>query len=234
VDKAKAEAAKLELFALCINPEVIAKLELRANELVQTWSKKHRKAIAKQDEGSRAGYDEVMNLAERAELRDIEYPATIRGRQSDQLLKKHLYVMEKKLFPGHLNGPEERIIGEEIDKNDVVAWLRNTDRKEWALCVPYEVDGEQRPMYPDFLVVRREKGELVGDLVDPHSVGLSDAPAKAAGMAKFAAAHFNAFGRIDLILLDGTKETRLDLTDEGTRNKVKAVKTIEHLRSLMD
>lgn len=89
-------------------------------------------------------------------------------------------------------------------------------------------------MYPDFLVVRKEKGELTVDIIDPHSLSLSDAPAKAAGLAKFAAQHANDFGRIDMILLDGKKEKPLDLTDEAIRNKVKAVKTIEHLRSLMD
>src|SRR5207237_10116249 len=109
-----------------------------------------------------------------------------------------------------------------------------TDKKEWALCNRYDVSGEERPMYPDFLVVRSEDGELVVDIIDPHSIGLADAPAKAAGMAKFAAQHHDAFGRIELILLDGTKEKRLDLTDEKDRNKVRAVKSIEHLRSLMD
>ena len=39
----------------------------------------------------------------------------------------------------------------------MIGWLRNYDRKPWALCVPYEVAGEDRPMYPDFLVVRKMK-----------------------------------------------------------------------------
>jgi type III restriction enzyme len=234
IDKMKPETAKLELFALCINPEVIAKLESRANKLVQEWVKKHKKAMGQQGESSQTGYTEVMNLTEKAELREIQYPATIRGKVSDQPLKKHVYVTDENLFPGDLNGPEERIIGEELQKKEVVAWLRNMDRKEWALTIPYEVDGEERAMYPDFLVVRRVNNELVVDIIDPHSIGLADAPAKAAGIAKFAAQHADAFGRIELILLDGAKEKRLDLTNESVRNKVRAVNTIEFLRSLMD
>ena len=100
--------------------------------------------------------------------------------------------------------------------------------------MPYEVDGEYRAMYPDFLFVRKEKQRLVVDVIEPHSISLSDAPAKAAGMAKFAAQHADRFGRIELILLQGNSSKRLDLTDESVRNKVRGVKLIDQLKQLME
>jgi type III restriction enzyme len=114
----------------------------------------------------------------------------------------------------------------------MVGWLRNIDRKPWALCVPYEIDGEDRPMYPDFLIVRSDADNLVVDIVDPHTISLADAPAKAAGLAKFAAQHADKFGRIELIMVDGNTSKRLDLTDENMRNKVRGITLPNQLRQL--
>jgi len=48
--------------------------------------------------------------------------------------------------------------GEEMARPDFVGWLRNVPRKPWALALPYEPRGEERPMYPDFMVVRKRGG----------------------------------------------------------------------------
>lgn len=89
-------------------------------------------------------------------------------------------------------------------------------------------------MYPDFLILRSVGGGVVVDIVDPHSMGLADAPAKAAGLAKFAAQHADKFGRIELVVLDGKTSKRLDLTDETVRNKVRGIKLPEQLRKGLD
>ena len=138
------------------------------------------------------------------------------------------------MFHAAFNEAEKKVLDEEISRKEVVAWLRNVDRKPWALCVPYEVDGESRAMYPDFLSISNEKGRLVVDLIDPHTISLADAPAKAAGLAKFAALHADKFRRIELILLDGTGARRLDLTDEMVRNRVKGVKLVEQMKQLFN
>lgn len=231
-DTSARETAKLELFAMCIDPDLLRKIEKVSQETVQEWLKTYKSEISKLDEGSRAGYAEVRNLAANPERTPLSYPATIQGKQSDDTWKKHLYVAEDGLFHGKFNTAETKVLDEEVGQDDVVAWLRNVDRKSWALCVPYDVDGETRAMYPDFLVVRDEKGQLVVDLIDPHTISLADAPAKAAGLAKFAALHADDFGKIELILLDGTGAKRLDLTNETIRNKVKSIKVAEQLKQL--
>jgi type III restriction enzyme len=101
-----------------------------------------------------------------------------------------------------------------------------------ALCIPYEMDGEQRPMYPDFLIIRSEDGGLVVDIIEPHTISLADAPAKAAGPAKFVAQHADKFGRIELIIVDGKVTKRLELTDETVRNKVRVITLPTQLRQL--
>jgi type III restriction enzyme len=231
-DPAVRETAKLELFALCIDPDLLRKVENASQEKVQKWLKTHSADIAKLDEASRTAYNEVRNLAANPELAPISYPASIQGKEADGKWAKHLYVAHDGLFHAGFNEPERRVLDLTIPKKDVVAWLRNVDRKSWALCVPYEVDGEFRAMYPDFLVIRKEKGRLVVDLMDPHTISLSDAPAKASGLAKFAAQHADKFGRIELILLDGTKAKSLDLNDEMVRNRVKGIKLVDQMKQL--
>jgi type III restriction enzyme len=71
-------------------------------------------------------------------------------------------------------------------------------------------------------------------LLDPHSIRLEDAPAKAAGLALYADKHWLAFGRIELIIVEGELIKRLDLTKQRIRDKVKAVQTHEHLRQLFE
>jgi hypothetical protein len=59
-------------------------------------------------------------------------------------------------------------------------------------------------------------------------------PAKAAGLAQFAAKHADSFGRIELIMIDGKATKTLDLTDESVRDKVKGIKLPEQLRALFE
>lgn len=89
-------------------------------------------------------------------------------------------------------------------------------------------------MYPDFLIVRNERGRLVVDLIEPHTISLADAPAKAAGLAKFAAQHADKFGRIELILLEGTGAKKLDLSDEMVRDRVKGIKLVDQMKQLFN
>jgi len=226
------EKAKVELFALGSQPDVMARVEEAAQALVQKWLKAHAAEIGKLSEDSRAMYDEVKYLAATPELTLLVHPAIVQVRQGERAWKKHLYVDANEEYHADFNSAESEVLEREIANKKVIGWLRNTDRKPWALCVPFEISGEMRPTYPDFLFVRSESGGLVVDIVEPHTISLADAPAKAAGLAKFAAQHFDKFGRIELILIDGKAQKRLDLTDETTRNRVRAITLPEQLKRL--
>ena len=100
-----------------------------------------------------------------------------------------------------------------------------------SLCVPYELGGVQRPLYPDFLIVRSTPSGLEVDLFDPHLPTLEDAPAKAAGLANYADKHWPLFGRIELIIVEGDELKRLDLVNEQIRDKLKGVHDHAHFVS---
>lgn len=234
-DSSAKEKAKIEFIALCfLDDGVVEAVEREAQETVQLWLRAKRAAIAALPEGQRKDYDEIRRLASEPEETTITYPEGIEGRKDERAWRKHMYVDDEGGFPCKFNTWEARVIEQEIARDGVIGWLRNPDRKPWSLCIPYKLGGEWKAHYPDFLVIRREGKNLVVDILDPHALSLEDAPAKAAGLAQFAAQHAHQFGRIELIVVDGDKTKRLGLTDESLRNKVKQVSTHEHLRQLFE
>ena len=131
------------------------------------------------------------------------------------------------------NAWETAVLKAEMERGDLVAWLRNEPRKAWSLCIPYQRRGEDRPLYPDLIVFRRVKGKLQVDLLDPHNPQLADAVEKAVGLARYAGKHGDYFGRIELITVgkDGDIK-RLNLNKEAIREKVLPVKETAHLEAL--
>ena len=81
--------------------------------------------------------------------------------------------------------PDEGQIKWTKEQDDFVCWLRNFQRRDWALCVPYEKGGE-KGFFPDFLIVRKMRKGFVVDILEPHDDSRLDAWAKVKGLAKFA------------------------------------------------
>jgi len=171
-----------------------------------------------------------------SELRSLALPNEMTITKSDSLWERHAYLDADGKYPATLNKWEAAVVRQELDHDDTVVWFRNIPRKPWALTVPYEVGGKPAAFYPDFLFARQHDGEWTMDLLDPHHIDLADAPAKALGLAKYAAKHHAAFNRIELIIVKGADDEirRIDLVDEACREKVLAVKTKEHLALLFE
>lgn len=226
--------AKLELAALCRDDLPVAEVKARANGLVQDWLKKHAAAIRKLPDRDRARINEIRALASDPQLIPMVHPRQVEVAKAPDTYKKHLYTDQRGRFPAKLTSWERTLIEREVERPDVVAWLRNPDRKPWSLCVPYRKGAERRGLYPDFLVFREESDEIVVDILDPHLHRLDDAAPKAVGLADYAAKHAHEYGRIQLIRVDKGQVRRLDLTDEATRAEVRAVTSNEHLNLVFD
>jgi type III restriction enzyme len=236
-DRTRKARAKCEIVALAARPEVIQALESTARELTQAWLKKHHSVISALPDGDKQRYQVIYKLASQPELMPgLEPPLNDRARRSEHKWKRHLYVDDGGDYPADFNRWESATLDEEIDgRGGLVGWLRNPARKDWAVCIPYTHAGEVRGAYPDFVMFRRVEGQLMAHIVDPHSLHLPDAPAKAAAMAEFAALHGLEFGGIDLIIVSKEGRTkRLDLTREEIRDEVKKVQTREHLQALFE
>ena len=226
--------AKIEAFDLASDPDVMARLERTAKQKASDWLNRHGAAVDRLAEGRKQAYAEVRRQAGEPELTTLDHPETVEVRKAESRWPRHLYVDADDGFPCALNTWETDVIRREIANPNVVGWLRNPDRKRWSLCVPYKFMGETKPLFPDFVVFRRDGDELMVDVLDPHSVALEDAPAKAVGLTEYADKHGHAFGRIELIIKDGDRVRRLDLKDETTGDRVRTVKDPAHLRDLFE
>jgi type III restriction enzyme len=227
---------KRETYALSQDEKVIAAIEKKAEDLCREALKEHQDAIAelpddKQDEYRRLRRQAAAPIAEPWQL-----PGEIDGPKDGDDFDKHLYI--KKDGGAYVFSPnswEASVLKDEIAKDEVVGWLRNDPRKQWSFCIPFEVGGEERPMYPDFLIFRKQGKKVVCDILEPHSLSFADSSAKAIGLSKFAKAHGEKFGRIELIAKTGGDSLkRLDVNDPDTQKKVLSAKTNDHLKQLVD
>lgn len=233
--KVESTVAKLELVALSVDSGLRRRLEYSAQTKVQKWLKGHGHDIGLLPENRRQVYDEIRAKARDPELRPISLPNDMTVSMAEDPWDRHIYIDDGGKYPAKLNKWESAVVKRELNADKTVVWLRNIPRKKWALTVPYVSSGKHTPLYPDFIFVRDKGGQLVVDLLDPHHIELADAPAKAVGLAQYAAKHADAYNRIELIIVRGDGEIRsIDLTDEAKREKVLAVRTREHLAHLFE
>jgi len=230
--------AKLQLFQILQDRDVWKKLEQAASERIDELFKKYNEKIEELPSGRREEYRKVNRQAKEpvSEYLLLPHDDEIEIKEERPLWEKHLYVEKKNgEFGAKFNKWETSVLKEELARDDVEGWFRNVPRKIWALCVPYQMHGEYRAFYPDFVVFRKEKKKVIADILDPHESGLPDAVEKAKGLALYARKHGSQFGRIELIVIGkDEKILRLDLTRETVRDKVLRLSGKDHLDQLFE
>ena len=166
----------------------------------------------------------------------IQVPHEVGGKE----YRDHLFVSDAtgtaKL---KLNGWEADLIEEEEKRQDFVCWIRNPSRASWALCIPYEINGEIKPTYPDFIIVREDEhlGYVI-DILEPHSADFKDNLGKAKGFAEYARQN-PGVGRIQLIRMGkdaaGRNQfRRLDMYKTAIREKVSCAINTDELDHIFD
>lgn len=220
---------------LTFKVDVILFTSLPANrEHLQDWSKvkfhelsnQYRRQFVTGPQSLKDEYQRIIKDGDAVSEGILDLPKTIEivRNPEGQIYTDHLYGDSEGKAQFKLNTWEGPVIEAERQGPDFVCWLRNPSRKSWALTIPYEINNEEKPMYPDFLIIRKEGDGYVIDILEPHNGSLGDNLPKAKGLAKYAR-NENQFGRIQLIRLEdgigGTKHIRrLELTDMTVRDKV--------------
>ena len=135
----------------------------------------------------------------------------------------HLFVNSDGTATFKLTGWEPITLAEERKNPNFVCWLRNQDRKPWALCIPYEYGNETHRMYPDFLIIRKKGNNYEYGLLEPHRDDKKDNLAKAKGLVKYAQECPNV-DRIQMLRKvknsSGERMLRLDFTSLAVQEKV--------------
>ena len=211
---------KLELYLLVQRTDVWNALQAASRAKFTQMRNRNLGAIQSLESSKKQRYDELAMRSRQPEVVSFPLPTTISLTKPTKFetYEKHLYVDAKGSFKADLGGWEVKILKSELP--GCVTWLRNAPRKPWALSYPYTWEGKHLPGYPDFLIVRESApGQYLVDILEPHTSSLSDAWAKALGLARFAEKHGGDFGRILLQQIEGTNVRELDFQDINTREQ---------------
>lgn len=243
MDMADLTAFKVDVILFVADAECMNRLHSYAEDRFHGLNDDYRRYIATIDsEKIRKEYDSIVSDGDPVSKHNFRLPETIQvpHEAGGKEYRDHLFVSEAtgtaKL---KLNSWEAKLIETEEKRSDFVCWIRNPSRGSWALCIPYEIDGEIKPTYPDFIVVRKdERVGYVIDILEPHSPDFKDNLGKAKGFAEYARQN-PGVGRIQLIRMSKdvagkNRFKRLDMNRAAIRDKVSHAINTDELDHIFD
>lgn len=238
-DEDDPNAHKIDCVLFAADETCRAKLGEYAKEKLRTFSSKYRVAVANRSDDCKRQYRRIMMDSTEISEQIFAIPENIVVREDADGIayENHLLASPKTgIAKIKLNGWESSLIEEESRQADFVCWLRNPPRTFWALCLPYNINGETKSFYPDFLIVRTDPVvEYVVDILEPHGQQYSDNLPKAKALAEYAKKE-DRLGRIQLIHktsdAGGNRLIRLDLTDIAVQDKVLRASNDDELNSI--
>ena len=227
--------AKLELYALSNDPLVLNELNEYATKQFDTLDAKYRAATKSLKPKQRELHRKLRQAGREFTYEDWELPEQIVEKADGETYERHIYRDESGQFQTKLNGWEKAVLGRWAKRDDFVGWLRNPARKQWSFSIAYQ-HGDWKGFNPDLLIVRRERGKLIVDVLEPHRTGQDDTFAKAKGLAQYAEAHGPDLGKGMMLKVDGEGEDAVisgcDVTDRKVREKVLRTRNNEEIQGL--
>lgn len=230
---------KIDVILFASDHNCIDQLEAYAKQTFHQLCDQYRREVIKLSESLHNQYDKIISdSSDQVSPRNFRLPESIDMKVDNDGKKyeNHLFINQNIGYAKiKLNEWESELLDEEMKRDDFVCWFRNQSRAHYALCIPYEIDGETKATYPDFLIIRRDlqnPEEFIIDILEPHNPHFIDNLGKAQAFAKYAEEN-KQIGRIQLIKKDGSNSRfkRLDLAKSVTREKV--LKARDH-RDLLD
>ena len=241
--EASKNAYKIDVIIFAADDECIKNLHAYAETKFHSLNDNYRRYIAKIDSDRfRRQYDSIVSDGDIVSKHNFRLPETIQVAHEDggEKYSDHLFVNANTgTAVMKLNSWEEGVIAEEEKNPDFVCWLRNPPRKSWSLCIPYEMDNETKPAYPDFIIVRKDAiSGYVIDILEPHNPEYIDNLGKAKGFAEYARQN-PGVGRIQLIRMakdisGKDRFKRLDMSMSAVRDKVSRAINNDELDHIFD
>lgn len=243
MDDADPSGFKVDVILFAADGECMIKLYQYAETRFHRMNDDYRRYFATiTSEDIRRQYDRVVSDGDVVSKHNFRLPETIQvpHESGGKEYRDHLFVSEETGFAKlKLNPWESGVLKEEQGRKDFVCWIRNPSRGSWALCIPYEMDGETKPTYPDIIIVRTDKvlGYVI-DILEPHNPAYKDNLGKAKGFAEYARQN-PGVGRIQLIRMseDAAKNKRfkrLDMSKSAIRDKVSHAMSNDELDHIFD
>jgi type III restriction enzyme len=234
-------AYKIDCILFAADDDCIATMNRYAEKKFHGLNDKYRKYIVGKSEKCRKQYSDIIADGDVISKHSFTLPETIsvKNEKDGKEYDNHLFADENGVAIIKLNGWEDDLIAEEEKRPDFVCWLRNPPRVSWSLCIPYEINGEVKATYPDFLIIRGDPElNYVVDILEPHNPEFKDNLGKAKGFAKYAE-NEPCIGRVQLIrtgkdAAGKTRFKRLDLSHGAVRDKVLKAQNNDELDHILE
>lgn len=231
---------KIHVIIFAANADCMDELNKYAQRKFHDLNDANRRRTVTLPEKFKKKYDDIVSDGDIVSKHNFRLPETIRvpHEMEGKLYSNHLFVDDSGTALINLNGWERKVIEEEQQQEDFVCWLRNPSRGSWALCIPYEIDSETKPAYPDFLIIRKDGSEYVVDILEPHDPTRQDNLGKAKGFAEYARQN-PGVGRIQLIRMQKDsvgreRAFRLDMSKSSIRDKVSRCASNDELNHIFE
>ena len=230
---------KIDCILFAADDNCIANLNRYAEKKFHELNDEYRRYVVGKSEKCRKQYDDIVANSDIVSKHNFMLPETVSVKiePTGKKYDNHLFAYADGMAQIKLNGWESGLIDEESKRSDFVCWLRNPPREKWSMCMPYEMEGQTKPTYPDFIIVRKDfvLGYVI-DILEPHNPNFKDNLGKAKALAKYAEEE-PKIGRVQLIRREKDaagkdKFKRLDMSHGSIRQKVlKAINTdeIDHI-----
>ena len=234
------DAYKIQFIMYVGNEDCIKSLHTYAENRFHNLIDEYRFSINKLSENFRLQYDKIVSDGDIISKHNFRLPENINVtlEEDGDTYTDHLFVNSRGIAKFKLNEWEKVTLEEERKRDGYICWLRNQPRKPWAMCIPYKINNEDKPMYPDFLIFRRTSdGSIRVAILEPHGDQYADSLPKAKGMAEYARQN-QAIGGIQLIRVFKDATTgkshcrRLDMSKSAIQNKVIYLNTLDELNNL--
>ena len=240
-DEDDPNAYKIDVILYASNDDCYVRLLAYAEKAFHKMNDNYRRKIVGLGDRFIKQYDAIVSNGDVVSKHNFRLPETISlpHEVNGKDYEDHLFVDEHGKARINLNSWEEGVLVEEQGRADYVCWLRNPPRKPWSLCIPYEMGGEQKPAYPDFVIIRKDSDdEYVVDILEPHDPTRVDNLGKARGFAEYARQN-PGVGRIQLIrmakdVVGHNRFKRLDMAMSAVRDKVSHAMTNDELDHIFD
>lgn len=240
-DEDNPNAYKIDVILYASNEDCYARLLAYAEKTFHKMNDNYRRKIVGLGDRFIKQYDAIVSNGDAVSKHNFRLPETISllHEVNGKDYEDHLFVDDNGKARINLNNWEEGVLAEEQRQADFVCWLRNPPRKPWSLCIPYEMGGEQKRAYPDFIIIRKDSDdEYVVDILEPHDPTRIDNLGKARGFAEYARQN-PGVGRIQLIRMGKdavghNRFKRLDMAMSAVRDKVSRAMTNDELDHIFD
>ena len=141
------DSYQLDVILFAADQENLNQLQIYARDKFHQLNDEYRRYMITVDESFRLQYGRIVSDGDQVSKHNFRLPELIKLSifGGGEKYSDHLFVNDEGL-PNQTQRLGKGVLEEEQERTDYVSWLRNPPRKSWALCIPYEMTMNGKPL----------------------------------------------------------------------------------------